>query len=131
MYNLDKRRKSYTLKVKDVIKELEKENPEAEFVCCGDNYVTMHVEQDESVVCIDCESLDDAYEEDCDGSEEALYKIPDIEPCDNYVSRQRLLELLRNVTETLYENASKEIRDYELSKLGFTEQELKLLTKED
>lgn len=59
MFLEEKRRESYSCKVKDIIRELKKENPEADFYCCGDNHVVIHVEKDNSVVSIDTELLND------------------------------------------------------------------------
>lgn len=64
MFLPEKRRESYNCKVKDIIRELQKENPEAEFCCCGDNHVVIHVEKDNSVVSIDSKLLSDLNEYD-------------------------------------------------------------------
>ena len=50
--------------VNDMIVELAKLPSDAVVVCCGDSNVWLHVEQDNSVVCIDAESLDDCYDSD-------------------------------------------------------------------
>lgn len=75
MYDIYKRRKRLKLKVKDLIKELEKENPEAQITICGDDYVCIHVERDNSVVTLDNEDLDDCYEE----VQNMLNIVPEIE----------------------------------------------------
>ena len=67
MYDINKR-KTFTdpCTVKDFIKVLQQFNPNAQFLCDGDEWFWLHVEKDESVISIDSNSLDDEYEEEDD-----------------------------------------------------------------
>src|SRR5574344_1029394 len=124
MYNIKKRRTGMNIKVKDIIAELEKENPEAIFTCCGDNLVFVHVEQDDSVVTIDTEDLHDdpGYEDAMDGD---INDIPAIEgESGYYISRQRYWEMLHKVINGIYEQANNEVLRLELMNLDFTKKEL-------
>ena len=61
MYNIN-RRKSFNT-VGD-LRELLKDIPsETKIVITGDDYCWFHIEKDESVVCLDCEDLDECYED--------------------------------------------------------------------
>ena len=60
MYNI-KRRKQFKT-VGDLKKLLADVSDETEMVICGDSYCWFHIEEDESVICLDCEDLDDCYE---------------------------------------------------------------------
>ena len=60
MYNINKRKQFET--VGDLKKLLEELPNETKVVICGDDYCWFHIEEDGSVVCLDCEELDDCYE---------------------------------------------------------------------
>ena len=61
MYNIKKRKQFKTV---GDLKELLKDVPdETQVVVTGDDYCWFHIEEDESVICLDTEELDDAYEE--------------------------------------------------------------------
>ena len=62
MYNINKRKQFNT--VGDLKKLLENIADETKMVICGDDYCWFHIEEDESVVCLDCEDLEDCYEEE-------------------------------------------------------------------
>ncbi len=62
MYNINKRKQFET--VGDLKKLLEGISDNTQICICGDSYCWFHIEEDESVICLDCEELDDAYEED-------------------------------------------------------------------
>ena len=64
MYDIKRRKEISGMTVKDIISELAKLPSDAVAICCGDDNVWIHVEQDNSVVCIDAESLDDCYNND-------------------------------------------------------------------
>lgn len=64
MYDIKRRKEISGMTVKDIISELAKLPSDAVVICCGDGNVWVHVEQDNSVVCIDAESLDDCYDSD-------------------------------------------------------------------
>ena len=52
MYNINKRKKFNTV---GDLKELLKDIPsETKIVICGDDYCWFHIEEDESVICLDC-----------------------------------------------------------------------------
>ena len=115
------------VKVKDIIVELEKENPEAIFTCCGDNLVFIHVEQDNSVVTIDAEDLHDdlGYEDAMDGD---INDIPTIEGSkDYYLSRHRYWELLHILINAIYQPCEYEVMREALMELGYTKEELDYL----
>lgn len=127
MYNINKRRTGMDIKVKDIIAELEKENPEAIFTCCGDNLVFVHVEQDNSVVTIDTEDLhdDEGYEDAMDGD---INDIPAIEGQKGYyISRQRFWELLHILINNIYEPDEQEVMREALMEMGYTKEELDYL----
>ena len=60
MYNINKRKQFNT--VGDLKKLLAGIPDETKIVICGDDYCWFHIEEDESVICLDCEDLDDCYE---------------------------------------------------------------------
>ena len=60
MYNLNKRKKFST--VGDLKKLIASASDNTKIVICGDDYCWFHIEEDESVICLDCEDLDDCYE---------------------------------------------------------------------
>ena len=61
MYDITKRKQFQTV---GDLKELLKNIPdETQIVVTGDDYCWFHIEQDGSVICLDVEELDDAYEE--------------------------------------------------------------------
>ena len=61
MYNIEKRKQFKTV---GDLKELLKDIPdETQIVITGDDYCWFHIEEDESVICLDVEELDDVYEE--------------------------------------------------------------------
>lgn len=62
MFDIDKKRQFNKATVKEVIQELEKLNPEAEFCVIGDNHFFIHVETDGTVVTLDTEEMTDEYE---------------------------------------------------------------------
>lgn len=61
MYDINKRKEFQGATVQEIINILSKLNPEAEFLCDGDNYFYLHVEEDDSVVNLDSSSLDSIY----------------------------------------------------------------------
>ena len=62
MYDITKRKQFSTV---GELKELLKNIPdETQIVVTGDDYCWFHIEQDGSVICLDVEELDDAYEEE-------------------------------------------------------------------
>lgn len=130
MYNLAKRRKSECMSVKDLINELEKENPDAEITCCGDNYVYLHVENDQSVVTIDCEDLDEAYDWETEEILDEWWNIPSIEKVEAWMTRERMQELLRETIDKLCQVSLKD-KSTILSELGITEEEQKIIYKEN
>ena len=60
MYNIDKRKQFAT--VGELKQLLANVSDDAKIVITGDDYCWFHIEEDESVICLDCEELDDAYE---------------------------------------------------------------------
>ena len=60
MYNINKRKQFNN--VGDLKKLLTEIPDETKVVICGDDYCWFHIEENESVVCLDCEDLDDCYE---------------------------------------------------------------------
>ena len=73
MYNIEKRKQFKT--VGDLKKLLENISDETQIVVTGDDYCWFHIEEDESVICLDVEELDDVYEEENCSTEST--------PCDN------------------------------------------------
>lgn len=67
-YNEKKFRMGYKIKNKDLIRELQKLNPNAQICCCGSDTITINVHQDESLISLDYEFISDAYPDnmDCD-----------------------------------------------------------------
>lgn len=63
MYDITKRKQFKT--VGDLKRLLENVSDETQVVITGDDYCWFHIEEDESVVCLDVEELDDVYENDC------------------------------------------------------------------
>lgn len=64
MYDIDRLTHAYHVTVEEVIEQLKKLPQKAIFTCCGNEYFFVHVEEDNSAVTIDTESLYDAYPED-------------------------------------------------------------------
>ena len=62
MYNAEKLVGAIDTTVSALIEELKKLPPDAKIAICGDSYCFIHVETDNSVVCIDNEMLDECYE---------------------------------------------------------------------
>ena len=62
MYNINKRKQFKT--VGDLKKLLANISNETKIVITGDDYCWFHIEEDESVICLDCEELDDGYDDD-------------------------------------------------------------------
>ena len=61
MYDITKRKQFKTV---GDLKELLKNIPdEAQIVVTGDDYCWFHIEEDGSVICLDCEELDEVYDE--------------------------------------------------------------------
>lgn len=63
-YDLGKREEFSGITVGELVRCLEKLDQDAELVCCGDDNVVVHVSKNNMYVCIDFDTLDDAYEED-------------------------------------------------------------------
>ena len=62
MYDIKRRKEISGMTVEDIISELATLPRDAVVICCGDDNVWIHVEQDNSVVCINTESLADCYD---------------------------------------------------------------------
>lgn len=62
MYDMKRTVSRYCLTVKDLIDELSKFPQDAELLICDDTYCHIHVEQDNSVVNIDCDLLEESSE---------------------------------------------------------------------
>lgn len=131
MYNALKRRKSNNLTVKDVIAELEKENPDAEFTCCGDNYVTIHVEDDQSVVTVDCEDLDEAYDFDKEGMTDKWYNIPCIAGTKSWIKRERMHRLILQLLNECCTNKTHSEKYIFLEGLGCSKEEINAIMQND
>ena len=63
MYDINKRTNVSGFTVKELIHELSKMPEDARVICCGDDLVWLHCEKDGSIVCIDCEGLDECYDD--------------------------------------------------------------------
>lgn len=63
MYDISKRVKLEAATVEGLIAALKELPKDAKILCCGDSYGYIHVEYDGSVVNIDCEDLDEVYDE--------------------------------------------------------------------
>lgn len=63
MYDPKRRTFRFGPKVKDLIVELSKLPQEATVLICGDSYCYIHVETDDSTICLDNESLDECYDD--------------------------------------------------------------------
>lgn len=61
MYDIERRKELTGRTVFDLIVALSEMPPDAMVSCCGDSNVWLHVEDDDSLVCVDVESLDDTY----------------------------------------------------------------------
>ena len=73
MFDSTKIRKGNCIKNRDLISELQKEDPEAMVSICGANEIFIHVDTENNIIVLDNEDLHDDYEEDFDSSE-----IPEI-----------------------------------------------------
>ena len=62
MFNINKRKQFNT--VGDLKKLLANIPDETKIVITGDDNCWFHIEEDGSVICLDCEELDDCYDED-------------------------------------------------------------------
>ena len=62
MFDINKRKQFDT--VGDLKRLLADIPDETKIVVTGDDYCWFHIEEDESVICLDVESLDDCYEEE-------------------------------------------------------------------
>lgn len=62
MYNINKRKQFNT--AGDLKKLLAEVSDDTKIVICGDDYCWFHIEEDESVICLDCEDLEDDYDVD-------------------------------------------------------------------
>lgn len=62
-YDIGKRKCLDSITVGNFIKELSKFPKDAKVYCCG-NAVWIHINFDDSVICIDCDDLENEYEED-------------------------------------------------------------------
>ena len=63
MYDIKRRTQFST--VGDLKKLIEGVPDETKVCITGDDFCWFHIEEDESVICLDCEELEDAYESDC------------------------------------------------------------------
>lgn len=63
MFDISQKRQFNKPTVKEVIQELEKLNPEAEFCVIGDDRFFLHVEEDGMVATFDTEEMADEYNE--------------------------------------------------------------------
>lgn len=63
MYDKNRMTTSYGITVEYLIEKLSRFPQDAKVTICGDAFCYIHVEQDNSVVNIDNESLDECYEE--------------------------------------------------------------------
>ena len=61
MYDLERLTLVYGIKVKDLIEELSKYPQEAEVLIGGNNYCYIHVEMNNSIICLNNEPLYDCY----------------------------------------------------------------------
>ena len=60
MYDITKRKQFKTVgDLKELLKDI---TDETQIVVTGDDYCWFHIEEDGSVICLDVEELDDAYE---------------------------------------------------------------------
>lgn len=62
MYDINKRKQFNT--VGDLKALLANIADDTKIVICGDTYCWFHIEMDESIICLDCEDLDECYEEE-------------------------------------------------------------------
>lgn len=77
MYDIHKLVHGNHVTVGEVVEQLQKLNQNAVFTCCGEEFLFIHVEEDNSVVTIDTEDLIDAYPE----------KVQDNFPLDHEIPR--------------------------------------------
>lgn len=119
MYDIKKYRYSKNLKVKDLIYELSKENPEACVTICGDNYIHIHCEEDGSIVTLDNEDLSsDCYEDaDIDLQKQEI------------ITHDRSIEMLKIITENLTFDGGVEVYKEAYKDLGFSYAEIEQLFK--
>lgn len=61
MFDSDKRKHLFDVTVAELISELNKLPGNAIVCCCGDSNVWLHVEKDNSAICIDAEDLEECY----------------------------------------------------------------------
>lgn len=63
MYDINKRTEMLSITVSELINELSKLPTDATVTCCGDDHIWLHIEDDDSSVCIDTCELDTIYHE--------------------------------------------------------------------
>jgi hypothetical protein len=63
MYDKNRRTSSYGITVEYLIEKLSRFPQDAKVTICGEYFLYIHVEQDNSVVNIDNETLDEIYDE--------------------------------------------------------------------
>ncbi len=62
-YDISKRKCLEPMRVGNLIEELKKFPSDAKVYCCGDA-VWIHATEDGSVICLDCDDLENEYEEE-------------------------------------------------------------------
>ena len=71
MYDISERKQFSTVgELRQLLASL---NDDTKVVITGDDYCWFHVEEDQSVICLDTEDLEDCYEDDSDYVRSAIY----------------------------------------------------------
>ena len=129
MFDINKRKRLDSPKVKDLIYVLEKENPESNIIVDGLEEFFIHVTEDNSHLGIDISDLDEYYKDDFLSKKKKFkrrywgeYLKPEV--FDNkFISRKRCLKLLSLLVNRLEP-------EY-LMALGFTKDEIEYIKKEN
>lgn len=109
MFNLKKRAAFFTVgELEDLLRELPRNTP---VTICGDSRCYYHEEMDRSVICLDCEDLEENYKEaaECEIADRPLLPflreevssrlIDSMELPDNLISEQLIEECVAELTE--------------------------------
>lgn len=126
MFDINKRKRIDTPKVKDLISVLDTLNPEGNIIVDGLDSFFIHISEDDNLVSLDLSDMDAEYEEDFKLKNKKFkrkYWAEYLEPekYNNHLSRKRCLELLKLIKDKLEP-------EYLIS-LGFTEEELNYIEK--
>ena len=122
-YDLEKRKYLENPTIGDLVHQLELENQNSQISICGDSNLYIHVNEDNTILCIDTERLDDSY---LDNYPEELVNGPinKVNNNDYHIPRFRALELITTMIDSYYGNEDEDIIIDDLRSKGFSDLEL-------